>query len=172
MSTPAGYETATTQPTPEVLPARSDADHQRNRERPLVVATDGSPSAEAAAAAAVELARDLETTPIFAAVHRASMPVLGEPFYQQQLSESQGAARAALDQAREAAERAGVAAEYELLAGDPVEQILRLAASRDAQLIVLGSRGLGLVGSIILGSVSRALVRSADRPVVVVTAPS
>jgi nucleotide-binding universal stress UspA family protein len=172
MSAPAGYETATAQPTPEVLQDRLEADHQPNREQPLVVATDGSPSANAAAAAAVELARDLETTPIFAAVHRAPMPVLGEPFYQQQLSESQGAARAALDQAREAAERAGVAAEYELLAGDPVEQILRLADNRNAQLIIVGSRGLGRIGSIILGSVSRALVRNADRPVVVVTAPS
>src|SRR5919109_488643 len=165
MSAPAGYETATAQPTPEVLQDRLETDHQPNREQPLVVATDGSPSANAAAAAAVELARDLETTPIFAAVHRA-------PLYQQQLSESQGAARVALDQAREAAERAGVAAEYELLAGDPVEQILRLAASRKAQLIIVGSRGLGRIGSIILGSVSRALVRKADRPVVVVTVRS
>lgn len=172
MSAPAGYETAIRRPAPAVLPDRWDAEHQPSRERPLVVATDGSPSAEAAAAAAVELARDLETTPIFAAVHRAPAPILGEPFYQRQLSESQGAARAALDQASETAERAGVAAEYELLAGDPVEQILRLAASRDAKLIVVGSRGLGLVGSIILGSVSRELVRRADRPVVVVTAPS
>ncbi len=42
------------------------------------------------------------------------------------------------------------------------------AASRTASMLVLGSRGLGLVGSAVLGSVSRGVLHRADCPVVIV----
>ena len=49
--------------------------------------------------------------------------------------------------------------------GDPREVLLELSAT--AHLLVLGSRGLGPVRSLLLGSTSVALVRHADCPVVV-----
>jgi nucleotide-binding universal stress UspA family protein len=44
-------------------------------------------------------------------------------------------------------------------------------ASRGADLLVVGSRGLGGIGSLLLGSVSRHCARHASCPVVIVRAP-
>jgi len=46
--------------------------------------------------------------------------------------------------------------------------ILRVAAEVDADLIILGTRGLGAVKSLMLGSVSHAVLHHADRAVLVV----
>ena len=57
-----------------------------------------------------------------------------------------------------------------VLEGDAATELA--AASADLDLLVLGSRGYGSLRSALLGSVSRALVRSAACPVVVVPAGS
>jgi nucleotide-binding universal stress UspA family protein len=51
---------------------------------------------------------------------------------------------------------------------DPELQIVDLARLREASLIVVGSRGLGMVAEALLGSVANAVVHEADRPVLVV----
>jgi len=77
-------------------------------------------------------------------------------------------ARALVDQA--AAEvPEGVRFETELLEAPAPEAIVRVAETRDADEIVLGSRGLGRVQAI-LGSVSHDVLHPTDRPVVVVPA--
>ena len=57
-----------------------------------------------------------------------------------------------------------------VLEGDAATELA--AASAELDLLVLGSRGYGSVRSALLGSVSRALVRSAACPVVVLPAGS
>lgn len=55
------------------------------------------------------------------------------------------------------------------LASGPLwQQILAVADERDASAIVLGTRGLGGVKSLVLGSVSNAVVHHASRPVLIV----
>lgn len=72
---------------------------------------------------------------------------------------------------REARAR-GTEATFLVWEGDPGEVILNAAAAEDVDLIVVGSRGRGPVGRLLLGSVSDHIVRHADRPVVVVRGES
>jgi nucleotide-binding universal stress UspA family protein len=62
----------------------------------------------------------------------------------------------------------GIPAEMQMMSGDPVGEISRVAGDGGYDLIVVGSRGRTAVGELVLGSVSRALVRTAPCPVLVV----
>ena len=63
-----------------------------------------------------------------------------------------------------------MAVETPLVTGDPAEQLCKLARERDARLVAVGTRGHGTVRSLLLGSVSGAVIRRAPCPVLVVTA--
>ncbi|WP_196593776.1 universal stress protein [Pectinatus sottacetonis] len=58
--------------------------------------------------------------------------------------------------------------EYILKIGDPAKMILKYSKECKADLIVMGSRGLGAIKQIIMGSVSQYLVTHADCPVLTV----
>ncbi|MDH6520619.1 nucleotide-binding universal stress UspA family protein [Streptomyces sp. SAI-208] len=74
---------------------------------------------------------------------------------------------------REAAEgirlrHPGVDVSIGQLSGRPADELLR--AAKDAELLVLGSRGLSGIGGFMVGSVGLSVVAHADRPVVLVRA--
>jgi nucleotide-binding universal stress UspA family protein len=52
--------------------------------------------------------------------------------------------------------------------GDPVSVLLRIAQAEAADLIVVGSRGIGGHPGLLLGSTSTQVAQRADRPVVIV----
>jgi nucleotide-binding universal stress UspA family protein len=133
----------------------------------ILIGTDGSPGARAAVAEGIELARLLGAAVTFASVCRAGA-IFGNPYYEGTETEAPAQARAAVEQAIEEAERLGVSADYEIVNGDPVDGLLRTARYREADLIVVGSRGLGAIAGAVLGSVSKALVQYSPLPVLVV----
>lgn len=67
---------------------------------------------------------------------------------------------------RRVCERAGVAVSDAIEIAPPVEAIVR--AARDADLVVMGTRGRGALSGAILGSVSQRVMASAGTPVLVV----
>jgi nucleotide-binding universal stress UspA family protein len=144
--------------------------------KPIVLATDGSPSAAEATLEAVELARALDTQLVVVAVEHTSLPFAGTGTYgyAELCSElrkvEQTRIERALEQACGVADEAGITCEP-VHVGDelPVAaQICRLAHARKAQMIVVGAHGWGSVGRVLHGSVSTAVVHEARCPVLVV----
>ena len=52
--------------------------------------------------------------------------------------------------------------------GHPVEEILKAAAEEKSQLIVMGTRGHGLIGRALIGSIAQRVVSDCDIPVLLV----
>jgi nucleotide-binding universal stress UspA family protein len=136
----------------------------------ILVATDGSREGRAAVESAAELARDEGARLV--CVHVVSMLDLGPRQNGGAGASPQRVPRVeddpVLTEALELASEAGIDAEAELLVGYPPKQILRLADDVGVDLIVVGSRGLGGLKSMIVGSTSREVLAHADRPVLVV----
>jgi len=137
----------------------------------LLIATDGSDCAGEALEHGLAIAEELGAAATVLYVRQPPSPSLGEPYYQDVLTEEARRERSVLADARRHAGFYDIRVEYEVLEGDAVEKIVNLARSRDADLIVLGSRGLGSISSQTLGSVSTAVVHQADRPVLVTKTP-
>jgi nucleotide-binding universal stress UspA family protein len=130
--------------------------------RPVVVAVDDSPAAKAAVRDGVRVAGELEAPVVFVYVRRGPSAALGEPYYQRRLDAETRIGDRAIAAGIAAARRAGVPASGEQLHGTPARRLEEFARLRDAQFIVVGARRRWLARS-----VSRALIRRADRPVLV-----
>jgi nucleotide-binding universal stress UspA family protein len=87
-------------------------------------------------------------------------------------SQDEGPARAAIKElADKVASESGVTApdvRVSLVRGDPATELL--AAARDADLLVVGSRGTGAFASFLMGSVSTKIMHQAPCPVAVIPA--
>jgi nucleotide-binding universal stress UspA family protein len=122
----------------------------------VVVATDGTPSSRAAVEKGLSLARELGARVTFVSVFRPPWEALGEPFYQRSLLKRLAASREALDEAKVRAEAFNTDADYEIVEGKPANAIAAIAAAREADLVVVGSRDITI--PTFRSSVSRALV--------------
>jgi nucleotide-binding universal stress UspA family protein len=145
-----------------------------NTSRPILFATDGSPSAEDAQKEAFELARRLgEPLVVVSIVHPVAPPVGYVAYgYADIVAELTEAERhrvtALLAGVAEAAEAEGIHCSTVVGDGFAVEEICRKASEYEAQLIVVGSHGWGAARRFLSGSVSTGLVHSAPCPVLVV----
>jgi nucleotide-binding universal stress UspA family protein len=137
----------------------------------VLIATDGSNGASQALEQGFSLAAELGAKALVAYVRQSPTSFLGAPYYQDVITNEGAYVRGVITDAKLHAMRYDVEVDYEILEGDPVEVILSIARSRDVDLIVVGSRGLGSATSLVLGSVSNAILHRADQPVLVAKAP-
>jgi nucleotide-binding universal stress UspA family protein len=145
-----------------------------NKTRPILFATDGSPSAEAAQKEAFELARRFDTPLVVVSVVHAALPAVGYSSYGYsnvvaELNQAEHhRVTALLASVEETADAEGIHCSTVAVDGLVVEEICRKANEYDAQLIVVGSHGWGATRRFLSGSVSTGLVHSAPCPVLVV----
>jgi len=145
--------------------------------RPILFATDGSPSAERAQREAFELAQRLDAPLLVVSVAHAALPPVGYSSYGYanvvaELTEAEHhRLKKLLALVAAAACAADIPCSTVAADGLVVEEICRLATERDAQLIVVGSHGWGAARRFFSGSVSTGLVHSAPCPVLVVRGP-
>lgn len=136
----------------------------------IVVALDGSPSSERALALSVSLATKFNSR--LTLVHVAEpLFVPPEPFgFNSAAIESSNRdyGRKVLDEATAKAREAGIEAQTVLVVGAPADELLQAAERLDASVIVIGSRGQGRVGRLLLGSVSDRVLHHARASVLVV----
>ncbi|HYT51099.1 MAG TPA: universal stress protein [Gaiellaceae bacterium] len=140
--------------------------------KPVMLATDGSPTAAEATATAIELARLLDTElvivsawdiPYAALGFGGALPTNGELA---KLSEEQ--ARRVNAEAAARAEEADVETRSVVLRGFPVEEICIAVETFDPRFLVVGSHGWGPVRRALFGSVSTGVLHHAACPVLVV----
>ncbi|RYV52696.1 universal stress protein [Pengzhenrongella frigida] len=155
-----------------VAVVRGPDDESRLHAAPVVVGVDGSQSSLTAAHTAAREASlravplvVVHARPTIANPNGRGMPAL-PPLAAGRVDENDPTHRAAQDMA--AVLRAmypTLDVRLELLDDDPVHALV--AASRDAQLVVVGSRGLGAFRGMLLGAVSNEVVRDAESTVLV-----
>jgi nucleotide-binding universal stress UspA family protein len=134
----------------------------------ILVGTDGSEEAALALRAAADICE--KTGAELHVVHAWHVPgqasSTGRPLstgYEQEANDLLTAQVKRLEAAGK------TAAETHLRRGRPVDEILDLSEELDASLIVVGRRGLSLLESLMMGSVSDGLVHHASRPVLIVS---
>ena len=145
--------------------------------RKNVTATDGSPASAAALDFGLELALDRGAEAVVLHVvgsHEVDdlfSPDRTDPPKQEELV----AASEALAQGARFAKGHNVTATLELVVADGTQEtadaIIGVAAGRDADLIVMGTRGQGPLATAVIGSVSNAVLRAANTTVIVMREP-
>jgi nucleotide-binding universal stress UspA family protein len=133
----------------------------------ILLATDGSREAQLAAATAADLASRTDSE-----LHLIHVGELRPTFLAQtelEPAQLERQARELLDeQVRRVEEAGGTVEEGHLRMGRADEEIVDLAQSIGAGMIVMGSRGRGRIRRALMGSVSESVVRHAHCPVTIV----
>lgn len=135
----------------------------------VLLATDGSECAALATRAALDLASrggsELHLVHVWHDIHTSH-------FHAYVRGELHREGQEILDgQVGEIESSGGAIAGAHLREGHPVGEILALADGLDAGLIVVGSRGIGPIQRLLLGSVSEGLAHHTNRPLLVVRGP-
>ena len=135
---------------------------------PIILATDGSPSAADATKQAVELARATGARLFVASVWHAGLTAYSTVALPESKRVAKEQACEAARAAVEVARAAGIETDSFVLEGDAVERICESARDTNASLLVAGSHGWGPVRRLVFGNVSTALLHHAPCPVLVV----
>ncbi len=130
----------------------------------ILLAFDGSTHAQKAARLAADLARQYQAALCVVHTYDPVPDYLGEPYLQEVITKRTEAADRVMEQAQALLGELPKV-ETEVLEGPAAEAILRVAQVRQVDLIVMGTRGLGQLSGLLLGSQSQKVVTHAQCPV-------
>ncbi len=133
----------------------------------IVLAYDGSDHAQKAAVIAGEEARIHQAKLVIVYAYDPVPEWLGEPLFEEALARRITCAKEKIEEAKERVGEVPVL-ETEILEGPAATAILRVAEVHKADLIVMGTRGLGGLAGTLLGSQSQKVVMLSECPVLLV----
>jgi nucleotide-binding universal stress UspA family protein len=140
----------------------------------LLVPVDGSPASLRAAKLAIEIAAGRDQTAIIL-LNVQNIPMLALTEGAEAVmaiwleEEEERVSREALREAIAACEAAGILFSVRIERGKPAAMIHRIASEETVDHIIMGTRGLGGIRGLLLGSVSSEVLRLAgDQPVTLV----
>ncbi|HEY7540787.1 MAG TPA: universal stress protein [Methylomirabilota bacterium] len=141
--------------------------------RPILHATDFSSASRPAFAKAIELAKGSRSPLLVLHVLNPMVPMIGDrpidpPTYAQLQQASRGSALKQLARWTARAKAAGVRATALLMEGSEAGTITRVARSRRASMIVIGTHGRSGLERVLLGSVATRVVSQTPCPVMTV----
>jgi len=148
-----------------------EPEHRDRVLKQILIATDGSESAEKAASFGIQIAGQsgakiyalyvIDITPYY------SIP-LDQVWSKEVYEQIEKMGHEITADVEKTAKAAGLEAESIVLKGDPAEKIVNFAEERNVDMIVVGSHGIGGFERLVIGSVSEKVVRHAQTPVLVV----
>ena len=136
--------------------------------RRVLLATDLSSASEAAAIEAIRLAGDSHAELVVLSVIDPGRLRLPGGLFLRRVDQERARVEKAAQLLVARARAAGATATFLVWEGDPAEVILAASESENVDAIVLGSRGRGLLGRLVLGSISARVSELATCRVVVV----
>jgi len=134
----------------------------------VLAAIDGSEYSHRALECAVDLASKYNSSLILVHAYPHTSDLLGYEDFHKLVSQRKSAGQKILDDTHPLIEGKGVESAEELLEGPETEAILKVAKVEKADIIVMGTRGLGTLKGMVLGSVSRKVLHYAQCTVMVV----
>ncbi len=136
----------------------------------LLVAVDGSETGNRAVAHAIEIARRFGNTKLLLINVQQALErwYAGGLLNKEALAHLQHLGEQDAVAARALIDAAGLSYEFRVLFGQPGEVIARLAREQGCIGVVLGTRGLGALEQVFLGSTAYKVVQLADVPVTLV----
>lgn len=141
----------------------------------IVVAVDGSEQSTAAAVTAADMARSSGASLDLITVVRPPegwWGLEGAPPTPEALADAMTAGRQeVLNRTLESIDRTGLTVDTIEELGDPVSAIIGHCERVDADLLVIGRRGAGLVERMLIGSVADRLAHTAPCPLLIVPLP-
>lgn len=135
----------------------------------LLLAVDGSEHALNAARVAASLASAMNSKTLRIVVaYEPVPPYLGEPNMQSAINARLNESQEILQRAVAVVEKTSAEVHTEFIEGNAAEAIIEVAKTRKTELIIMGSRGLGRLAGLMLGSTSQKVVSHAPCPVLIV----
>ncbi|OGO38806.1 MAG: universal stress protein [Chloroflexi bacterium RBG_16_57_11] len=134
----------------------------------ILVAVDGSEHALKAARVAGEFARQMQAELRLVTVYEPVPTYLGEPNLQHALDERFALAQQVIDGALQEIGEIPGELKTDVLEGPAAEAILAVIEARNNDLVIMGTRGLGRLTGLLLGSQSQKVVAHAPCPVLLV----
>ena len=134
----------------------------------ILLAVDGSEYSKKALAYAQDMAETYRATLWLVHVFPSTSDLLGYDDFEKLYAKRKCTGQSILDAAQEMLGETAIEVREELVEGPEAESILNSAKNSQTDIIVMGTRGMGAIKGLLLGSVSRKVIHYAICPVMVV----